>query len=57
MSERIRISDCPIVPAIARQRVRRRNGKIHHKALRAQVTPELLTEQLLDVGLIIHHKN
>ena len=41
----------------ARQRVGRRIGKIHHEALRAQVAPELLAEQRLDVGLVIDHKN
>ena len=41
----------------ARQRVRRRNGKIHHEALRAQIAPELLAEQRLDVGLVVDHKN
>jgi hypothetical protein len=40
-----------------RQRVRRRNRKIHHEALRAQIPPELLAEQRLDVGLVVNHKN
>ena len=57
MSDRIRISDCSMVDAIARQRIRRRIGKIHHETLRAQIAAELLAEQRLDVGLVIHHKN
>ena len=41
----------------ARQRIRRRNGKIHHETLRAQIAAELLAEQRLDVGLVIDHQN
>ena len=41
----------------ARKRIRRRIGKIHHEALGAQIAPELLAEQRLHVGLVIHHKN
>jgi len=41
----------------ARQRVVRRNRKVHHETLCAQVPAELLTEQRLDVGLIVNHKH
>ena len=32
-------------------------GKLHSEATRAQVMPELLPEQQLNVWLIIHHQN
>ena len=57
MSERIKISDCSRVPAISRQRVRGRMGEVHHKALCAQIAPELLAEQCLNIGFVIDHKN
>ena len=57
MSDRIRISDLLDGVGNARQRVGGRNGKVHHETLRAQVAPELLAEQRLDVGLVIDHKN
>jgi hypothetical protein len=41
----------------AHQRVGRRNSKIHHETLRAQVAPELLAKQRLDVGLVVDHKD
>ena len=57
MSDRIRISDCSIVAGNARQRVRRRIGKIHHKALRAQSRRNCWRNKRLDIGFVIDHKN
>jgi hypothetical protein len=34
-----------------------RLGKLHCKAARAEVAPELLTEQNLDISLIVNHEN
>jgi hypothetical protein len=41
--------------ADAGQRIGRRAGEIHDEALRPQIAAELLAEQGLDVGLVIHH--
>ncbi len=41
----------------AGQRIRRRIGKVHHETLRAQIAPELLAEQRLDVGFVIDHQD
>ena len=38
-----------------RQRIRPGIGEIHDESLRAQVAAELLAEQGLDVGLVVHH--
>ena len=43
--------------AAMRERVGGGIGKIHHETLRAQIAAELLAEQCLDVGLVIHHEN
>jgi hypothetical protein len=32
-------------------------GKIHCKAARAEIAPELLAEQNLDISLIVNHEN
>ena len=40
-----------------RQRLERRWRKIHHEALGAEVAPELLAKQRLNVGLVIDDKN
>ena len=57
MSDRIRISDCSMGAGDARQRVGGRMGEIHHEALRAQIAPELLAKQFLNIGLVIDHKD
>jgi hypothetical protein len=41
----------------ARQRVGGGIGKIHDETLGAKIAPELLSEQRLHIGLVIHHKN
>ena len=57
ISDRIRISDCSMGAGNARQRVGRRQGKVHRETLRAQVAPEMLTKQRLDVGFVVDNQN
>ena len=57
MSDRIRISDARCVASIRASASAAELREIHHEALRAQVAPELLAKQRLDVGLVIDHQN
>ena len=56
MSERINISDCSIVFATRTSASAAEMAKSMTKRC-ARVPLELLAEQCLDVGLVIHHKN
>ena len=57
ISDRIRISDCSMVPAMRASASGADMRKIHRETFRAQIAPEMLAEQRLDVGLVIDHQN
>ena len=57
MSDRIRISDAAFGVADALQRVVRGLRKFHGEAAGAQLAPELLAKQHLDIRLVVDHEN
>ena len=57
MSERIKISDAPAASAMRWSAIWGRLGKLHCKAASAEIAPELLAEQNLNVGLVVDHEN
>ena len=57
MSDRIRISDALAGVADALQRRGGRLRKFHREAAGAEIAPELLAEQQLDIGLVVDDEN
>src|SRR5262249_42710757 len=56
MSDRIKMSDTPAASAI-RRRAASPDCKFHREAARAQVAPEMLAEQHLDIRFIIDNED
>src|SRR5947209_1092369 len=57
MSERIRISEAPAASWMHCSRAARRLCEIHGEAAGAEVAPELLAEQHLDIGFVVDDEN
>ena len=56
MSESIKISDTPAASPM-RSRAADAEGKLHGEPASAQVTPEVLPKQGLNVRLVVDHEN
>ena len=57
MSDRIRINDAAAASLMRLRALFRRLCKIHREAVVAQVAPELLAKQRLDIGFVVNNKN